>query len=211
MPPSGIEEGGTIDPIAREAWITRAEWLESEAHSAADPQAKARALLVASELWAIIGDIGRAREVALEASAIARAMSMVGRQLRWLAALEGDWKSVASLLELETRSAATPEARLHASYLCAEVYRLQLDDRDAAKKKFDLCARAEPADPRAHVMRLSEQLAQSSAAPKLRLPEAPELAELASAVEEIVSLRAPADTGSTPRAAFEEARKALAA
>ncbi|HWA73588.1 MAG TPA: tetratricopeptide repeat protein [Polyangiaceae bacterium] len=214
LPPSGVGVAaldGPIDPIAREAWITRAEWLESEAHTAADPQAKARALLIASELWAIIGDIGRAREVALEASAIARTMTMVGRQLRWLAALEEDWKSVASLLELETRSAATPEARLHAAYLCAEVYRLQLDDRDAAKKKLDLCVRAQPEDARAHVMRIAEQLAASNAAPKLRLPEAPELSELSRALEALGTLRAPTTGGGTPLAAFEEARRALAA
>jgi lipoprotein NlpI len=210
-PPSLATTGGPIDPIAREAWISRAEWLELEAESAGDPQAKARTLLVASEIWALIGDIGRAREVVTEASAIARSMSMVARQQRWLAAVEADWKSVASLLEVETRSAATPEARLHAAYLCAEVHRLQLDDREAARKKFDLCARAQVEDPRAHVMRLIEQLAATNAPPKLRLPDAAELAELSNAVDELTEVRTPNPAGNTPLAALEEARRALIA
>jgi tetratricopeptide (TPR) repeat protein len=208
-PPAIAPSGAPADPIAREAWISRAEWLETEAHAATDPQAKARALLVASELWAIVGDVGRAREVATEASAITRQVSMVGRQLRWLAALEGDWKSVASLLELEARSATTGDARVHASYLCAEVNRLELDDREATKKKFDLSVRAQAEDARAHVQRLAEQLGQSSAPPKLRLPELPELAELSRTIEEIARLRVPGPQAPAPLAAFEDARRAL--
>ncbi len=209
-PPSIAATGGPVDPIAREAWISRAEWLELEAQSASDPQAKARALLVASELWALIGDIGRAREVATEASAVARAQLMVARQQRWLAAVEADWKSVASLLEVETRSASTPEARLHAAYLCAEVHRLQLDDREAARKKFDLCARTQVEDPRAHIMRLLEQLAASKSPPKLRLPDAAELAELSIAVDELNDVRAANPSAESPLGALEEARRALA-
>src|SRR6185436_17052475 len=75
-----------------EGWIARAEWIEREAHAAGDPQAKARALIVASELWALVGDLARAREVATEASALARASALSQRQMRWLAAAEGDWK-----------------------------------------------------------------------------------------------------------------------
>jgi lipoprotein NlpI len=210
-PPALSHDGGTIDPIAREAWIARAEWLESEAHAVTDAQAKARALLVASELWALVGDLGRAREVATEASVIARNMGMVSRQLRWLAALENDWRSVASLLELEARGAATPEARVHAAYLCAEVNRLELDDREAAKKKFDLCVRAQADDARAHVQRLAEQLGTSTGPAKLRLPELPELGELARVSDELGRLRVPGPASPEPVASFEEARRALSA
>ncbi|MGC4092223.1 MAG: hypothetical protein QM756_30950 [Polyangiaceae bacterium] len=211
IPPPALAqpEGGTIDPIAREAWIARAEWLESEAHAVTDAPAKARALLMASELWSLVGDVGRAREVATEASAIARNMGMVSRQVRWLSALESDWKSVASLLELETRSAATPEARAHAAYLCAEVHRIELDDREAAKKKFDACVRAQAEDARAHVQRLAEQLGSSAAPAKLRLPEQPELAELSRVVEDVARMRVPGPNSPPAIAAFEEARRAF--
>ena len=109
-------------------WTERAEWLETEAHAATDPVAKARSLLVASEIWALVGDIARAREVATEASSMARSLPLVGRQLRALAAAEQDWKAVATALDLETRGAPTAEARVHAAYLNAEVHRLALKD-----------------------------------------------------------------------------------
>jgi hypothetical protein len=199
------------DPISRQAWLSRAEWLEAEAHRASDPQAKGRALLVASELWAIAGDTSRAREVATEAASVTRGLVMAGRQLRWLAALEGDWRSVATALELEAKSATTQDGRVHAAYLCAEVFRFPLEDATTAKKKYDLCLRAQTEDPRAHLMRLTEQLAASGAPPKVRLPDAPELVALASAIEELVRLRGPSQAGAgTPLAFFDEARRALA-
>jgi hypothetical protein len=89
-------------------WTERAEWLEAEAHAATDPIAKARTLLVASEIWALVGDIPRAREVATEASAMARSLPLVGRQLRALAAAEHDWKAVATAMDHQTRRACTP-------------------------------------------------------------------------------------------------------
>ena len=207
--PSIPPVAGPIDPIAREGWIARAEWFELEAHSKTDPQTKARTLLVASELWALVGDIERAREVATEASAIARGQTLINRQQRWLAAIDSDDRSVASLLELESRNAPTAESRLHAAYLGAEVQRLKLEDRDAAKKKFDACARLAPEDARAHVMRLAEQLAVSPAPPKARLPEAAELEPLAKVVEALARHRNPESAEGSPIGALEQLRLGL--
>jgi len=95
--------------LESERWTERAEWLEAEAHAATDPVAKARSLLVASEIWALVGDIPRAREVATEASSMARSLPLVGRQLRALAAAEQDWKAVVTALDLETRGARPPK------------------------------------------------------------------------------------------------------
>lgn len=199
------------------AFIARAEWLEREAHAASDPQAKVRALIVASELWALLGDLPRAREVASEASAIPRAPAMAARQLRTLAAAEGDFKAVAPALELEIRGAATVEARVHAAYLSAEVHRLSLQDEVSAKKKLDLAVRAHQDDPRAHVAKLADLLGRSSGPARIRFPESEAFTELVRASEELLRLRgAPAAAGSTPqapgpRSAFDDARRALSA
>ncbi|MEO8903059.1 MAG: hypothetical protein ABI488_13375, partial [Polyangiaceae bacterium] len=199
------------------AFIARAEWLEREAHAASDPQAKVRALIVASELWALLGDLPRAREVASEASAIPRAPTMAARQLRTLAAAEGDFKAVAPALEMEIRGAATVEARVHAAYLSAEVHRLSLQDEAGAKKKLDLAVRAHQDDPRAHLAKLADLLGRSSGPARVRFPESEALTELVRASEELLRLRgAPAAAGSTPlvpgpRSAFDDARRALSA
>jgi hypothetical protein len=166
----------------REAWTTRAEWLENEAHATSDAQAKARLLTVASEIWALIGDLPHAREVAATATAIPRSHAMAARQARALAAADGDYKAVAPALEMEIRSAATVDARVHAAYLSAEVHRLALHDDASAKKKLDLAVRAHQDDPRAHVAKLTDLLGKSNAPARIRLPESEALGELARAM-----------------------------
>lgn len=196
-------------------WTERAEWLETEAHAATDPIAKARTLLVASEIWALVGDTPRAREVATEASSMARSLPLVGRQLRALAAAEQDWKAVATALDLETRGAPTPEARVHAAYLNAEVHRLALKDDATGKKKLELALRASVDDPRAHVSKLIDLLSKGPGPARMRWPESVGLAELVLATEESSRLRgaaspagAPATTVS-PSLALEQARRAF--
>ncbi|MES1179257.1 MAG: hypothetical protein ABUL62_33385 [Myxococcales bacterium] len=197
-----------------EIWVTRAEWFEHEALVASDAQAKTRLLIVASELWALVGDVTRAREVAAQAAAVPRAQGMAARQMRALAAADGDFKAVAPALEMEIRGAATVDARVHAAYLSAEVHRLALQDDATAKKKLDLAVRAQQDDPRAHVAKLSDLLGKSNAPARVRIPESGALADLLRASEELLRLRgAPAAAGSPaatgPRAAFDDARRAL--
>jgi len=201
----------------REAWVTRAEWLENEARATSDAHAKVRTLIVASEIWALVGELPRAREVATAAGAIPRAQAMAARQQRALAAAEGDYKAVAPALEMEIRSAATVDARVHAAYLSAEVHRLALHDDASAKKKLDLAVRAQQDDPRAHIAKLSELLGKSNAPARVRWPESEALSELSRASDDLLRLRgAPAPAGaekapSGPRSAFDEARRALSA
>jgi cellulose synthase operon protein C len=196
-------------------WAERAEWLEGEANAAGDPIAKSRALLVASEIWALVGDLPRAREVAMEASTMARSLPLVARQLRALAAAEQDWKTVTTALDLEIRGAATPEARAHAAYLSAEVHRIALKDEATSKKKLELALRASSDDPRAHLAKLVEQLGKSPAPARARWPESVALAELAQATEESARLRgAPTPAGApsstvSPSLALEQARRAF--
>ncbi len=130
--------------------------------------------------------------------------------MRALAAADGDFKAVAPALEMEIRSAATVDARVHAAYLSAEVHRLALQDDVTAKKKLDLAVRAQQDDPRAHVAKLSELLGKSNAPARVRLPESPVLADLQRASEELLRLRgAPPAAGSPPatgpRVAFDDA------
>ncbi|HEY3495142.1 MAG TPA: tetratricopeptide repeat protein [Polyangiaceae bacterium] len=189
----------------------RAEWMESEARLLGDPQARSRALVVASEIWAIAGNLERARRAAQDASSAGRAV-MAGRQLRWLAGAGGDWKTVASALELELRGSSTPEARAHAAYLDAEVQRLCLADDAAATKAIDLVLAADPNDPRAHLAKLVQALGTTAAAPALELPDAPELEELRNAIGDVARLRAGSGVagGQGPLAAFAIARRAIA-
>ena len=196
-------------------WAARAEWIESEARENEQPQERARALLVASELWALTGDLERARAVAAEATGGGANLPLVGRQARWLAAAQDDWKSVASALEVEMRASPTAETRAHGAYLSAEVHRLKLDDGEGAKRRLDHAARALPDDPRAHLLRLAHQLGEGVGAPSYRWPPSGTLALLAEATDEIRRLRTgeapPTEAGPSAGVAFEDARRALEA
>jgi tetratricopeptide (TPR) repeat protein len=195
-----------------EAWVARAEWFEAEAPNTTDAAAKARLFLAASELWAMAGNVSRARESARRASQAAPAMSLASRQARWLAAMEGDDKAVATALDLESRAAPSDAARVHAAYLAAEVQRLLLKDAQNAERRFDQLARQSPTDPRPHLMKLALELATSASPPKMRWPDAPELEPLANAAKVLLALRgAVARSGRrSPAVAFEDARRAVA-
>ncbi len=194
-------------------WTARAQWLEAEAESIQDPAAKSRALLVASELLAMADDATASLRLAKAAAQSSGNMAAAHRQIRALATREGDWKTVASAVEAETRAARTPESRAHATYVAAEVQRLHVHDAAAAQRKLDKIARLLPNDPRPGVAKLATQLAETSA-PKLRWPDAPELAPLAAATADIIRLRGDAVALDAPTpgpvAAFDIARRALA-
>jgi len=212
-PPSAGGVEGPLLPRAGEPdeWTRRAEWMENEARRISDAQARSRALVVASEIWALAGDLERARRAAQDASTAARG-AVAGRQLRWLAATAGDWKTVGSSLELELRSSAAPEARAHAAYLDAEVHRLCLGDEAAATQRIDLAVEAEPSDPRGHVARLAQALGKTVGVPEISLPDVPGLEGLKSAFGDIERLRRgtgdPAGHGGA--VAFAMARRAIA-
>lgn len=198
-----------------EAWVARAEWFEEEAQATEDASARARLLLASSELWAMAGNTTRARDIAKKAVHVAPALALAGRQARFLAALEGDWKAVATALDVEARAATTDAARAHASYVAAEVHRLKLQDPTNAEKRLDLVARAAPSDPRPLLMKTSALLTGKEPAAAPKWPDGPELAPLLTAAQELARLRGwtrVASFASTSAAvAFEEARRALQA
>ncbi len=186
-----LREGGNAA-----AFVARAEWFETEARAKSDAQTRARLWLAASELWALVGDMERAKSSANEAATAGRTMPLPARQARWLAAVAGDYKIVAHALEMEIRGSPTPEARVHAAYLSAEVHRLALKDDASAKKKLDLAVRAQADDPRAALYRFADALAKSAGPPKFKWPEQPGFETLSAASDELVARR----SGQTPTA-----------
>lgn len=198
---------GELDRI--ELWLDRAAWLEAEARTLEDRPSRARGLLVASELVAMAGDEERAAALALEAKELAPQHPLILRQVRARATRERDLAALVPALETEGRSAPTPAGRLHAAIVGAAVARAA-GDEDAATKRLEQATRVLPADPRAHVERLSDELVTPEKAPKHRVPDAEALAPLARAVAELAALRgddrAAADS---PAVSLVRARAAL--
>lgn len=194
----------------KSVWAERAEWIEVQAQAAADPEARVRGLIVASELWAIAGEPERAREVATEAAAIGHASSFSDRQLRWLSLLDADPEAAATVLDMEAQNAPTEAAGAHAAYLGAELRRICMNDVAEAKARYEAAARRHPSEVLPQLMCLADQLSSSGSPPKLEWRQ--EHAELARATEELGKLRSPlASAPGTPFGTFEEVRRALAA
>lgn len=198
-----------------DAWAARADWFEEEALTMRDAGAKARLQLAASELRAMSGDTPRSRSLAKLAAQADPSMALAAKQLRSVAALEGDFKSVAAALDLELRSAPDEISRAHAGYLASEIHRLHLSDRHNADRRLDLVARAVSDDPRPVLMKLAGVLSGKEPSSSPAWTEQPELAMLSKAAAELALIRgwtkgAAADGPSTAAVAFHEARRALA-
>ncbi|MFC1641578.1 tetratricopeptide repeat protein [Myxococcota bacterium] len=197
----------------RDDWLARAQWMESEAEVVADSGARARMLVVVSELWAMAGEMERAWEAAQKAGQAAPAQSLVSRQMRWVAATRRDYSTAAEALESEARASVTPEARVHAAWLGSEVGRLLLGDEATAQKRCEQAARAVPSDPRAPLMKFAQALQSEPKLKPLRLLDAPGLDALCQATAELLAMRGsipPDDSTYSPAVAFQQARRALA-
>ncbi|HEY2515088.1 MAG TPA: tetratricopeptide repeat protein, partial [Polyangiaceae bacterium] len=203
-----------VAPAMRTAFAARASWLEQEARSADDRTARARALLAASELRALIGETEAAEILAREAAATAPTMAMAARQARALAPAPREPASFAEALDAEGRQSPTPSARLHDLLLAADVLRLAGDFPGAAKR-WDQATRLAPDDPRAPLARAADRLARGDTEHgSLRLPTATGLAPLAEAVARALKIRGvvrPDVTTDEPLAndALRRAREAL--
>ncbi|MCC6899581.1 MAG: hypothetical protein IT377_11435 [Polyangiaceae bacterium] len=196
-----------------DACLARAAWLEAEASHAEEPAVKARALLVASELFAMGGDSKRARALANQALALAPTTPLVQRQARLLAAQDDDYKAVLSALDTEAKSSANPAVRSHAVYLGAEVTRARLGDTAQADRRLDVLHKLDPSDPRQPLMKLARLLAATDKAPVAPPGLDGDLADVGRAVVDLASLRK--DTPPSPDSPmgavhFLRARRALA-
>jgi cellulose synthase operon protein C len=208
----GISLLGDPDELA--AWQTRAIFIEEEARSSLDRNAKARGLLVTSELYAIHGDEQRAHALAVEARDLAPTHPLAHRQVRSGHLLAGDWNGVTQALQGESRSAVTPAARVHDAFFASEIARVALGDKELAGKRLEHATRAATTDVRAYLNRLAGAIGDGEGIPKIRWPEADELKPLIEACATLQRWRGIDDKEaplSNPVDALIRARAALAA
>lgn len=201
-----LREQGALDE-----WRARAAWFEAEARASEDPGAKARGLLVASELLAMAGE-ARAKLLAQEAATTPGAPALASRQARGLAATAGEWKQVVIGLDVEARAMPTAEGKVHAAWYAAEIHRTRLVDDAARGRKLELAARASPGDPRAHLARVAAELAARTQRP--RWPDHPDLVPIVAASDELArldGLNVPGAGTASDLEHFELARRAVAA
>ncbi|MFO0614761.1 MAG: hypothetical protein U0414_19395 [Polyangiaceae bacterium] len=177
------------DPALRDSFLERAAWFRAEAAKADDKAAKARLLLTASELYAMIGEDDDASATALEAHALGGVV-LAMRQHRSLLARSGNWPSALEVLDAEARVMPTVEGKAHAAWFGAEVARLAQGDDLGAKKRSEQAMRAMPSDPRPHVQRFADALASGAEATQLgRLrPGDAAIAELSEAFLRVAAL-----------------------
>jgi hypothetical protein len=169
------------DPEELAAWQTRALFIEEEARSSLDRNAKARGLLIASELYALTGDEPRAQALAVEARDLAPNHPLAHRQARAGHVRAGDWNGVTLALQGESRSAVTPAARVHDAFFASEIARVALGDKELASKRLEQATRAATTDVRAYLNRLAGAIGDGEALPKIRWPETEEVRPLVDA------------------------------
>jgi tetratricopeptide (TPR) repeat protein len=183
------EASAWLDDAARAELASKGEWLEAEARAVAEKGARARGLLVCSELAALAGLPDRVHELAREARNLAPALALAHRQARasmprprsddeWLAALD-----------VELKMTPAGPARIHSALMAANAARAVGDDEGAAKR-LEQAARISNGDVRAAVWRAARALAQGELThPALRLPDSQEMSPLAAAVSAVLRLR----------------------
>lgn len=180
----------------KDAWTARASWLQAEAQLLEDNTAKAKLLITVAELYAMAGDDAAARTAALEARQLAPRLPLSHKQARALVERENDAAGLLETLDYEARSMPTPASRCHSTLLAAAVARFRLSDPEGGKKRYEQAARIFPTDPRPHVQRFCEALAEPdldpaspNPLPKTSLPNTKELTPLAKAFVQIAAHR----------------------
>jgi tetratricopeptide (TPR) repeat protein len=192
------------DTDRRDAWIERAEWLKAEAEALGDKTARARALMVVAELYAQAGEEETARTIAREARDTAPTLPLAGVALRGLLVRDSDFRAALDAAESEMRTAASPEARVHAALMGAELSRIKLGEQEIAQKRLDVALRVMPTDPRAHLQRFAEALAAGAVPVRPKLADAPALEPLFTALAQVTALRTPSAKASPPATSVEE-------
>ncbi len=175
---------GVIDSDQVAQWRERAEWLEAEADAHGDRAARARGLLLASELWAMAGHTTRAEFLAAQSRDLTP-NALTHRQARTWALQNSRWTEVLEALQSEFRTATNPATRAHVAHFSAEIARVALKDEELAAKKLEQASRAWPVDARAHVWRIADALMRDAPMPKLRFPEGAELQAVSDALAKL--------------------------
>jgi cellulose synthase operon protein C len=202
----------------------RAIWLEEEARLTDDPAAKARGLLVASELRAMVGDDDEAAALADELLALTPQSALAHRQARAADVKRRTFVELIAPLDAEAKAVDNAAARLAAGALAAEISRVVLSDDAEGARRYDALVEAFPNDPRGVVDGLRRGLAVIGEVPAPHGPIAESLAPLAAGFAELVAARggavpapaavegaenAPASTPTAPLAALAQARHAF--
>lgn len=176
-----------LDEEKTRSLLARITWLEEEARAVGDDVARGRALLVVSELCALVGDNDRALVFAMEARDIAPQLPLAWRQVRQL--MPRDPEALAATLDAEARRSPTPSARAHATLLAADVLRIN-GLGDAAVERWESACKLDPADTRAPIARAALALAQDDHTNgALRLADNSELISLDKAIATALRLR----------------------
>jgi tetratricopeptide (TPR) repeat protein len=178
-----------LSESARDGLLSRAAWLEQEARAVADKVARARGLLVCSEILATAGEREQAQGLAAEARDLAPSLALAHRQARALMPSPPDPEDYLEALEAEVKMTPAGPARVHSTLLAADALRAAGDD-DGAAKRLDLAARITASDVRAPLARAVRALGRGeTTSAALRLPETPELAPIAEAIQTVLRLR----------------------
>ncbi|MGZ3422769.1 MAG: hypothetical protein ACXVEE_33225 [Polyangiales bacterium] len=156
-----------------DAWRGRAERVAADARLL-EKAARARGLIVASEIAAIGGDFTRAIELAEEAWQAAPGEAIAVRQLRQLLAREGRWEEVAPLLEAESKSGSNGTIKAHAALLAAETARVARSAPEEALKLYESAQRMGSHDIRPMLARAIAAMVAGKAIPLLKWPQGTE-------------------------------------
>jgi hypothetical protein len=148
-------------------WEQRADWLEAEAKAQPDAATRARLLLAASEVRALLGARTDARRLALQAAHQSAAPAFAARQARAFYQVQAESAATLKSLREEAATAESPALRAHAEYLGAELLRLVQRDEAAAGPWLSAAEQSDPTDCRATLQRLVQQLAQTREPPDL--------------------------------------------
>jgi tetratricopeptide (TPR) repeat protein len=175
---------------ARAAFTSRAGWLEQEARALTDKVARARGLLVCSEIHATLGEHERAQALAIEARDMAPSLGLAHRQARALMPQPADPEEYLAALDTEVKMTPAGPARVHSMLLAVDALRAA-GDEDATSKRLDQAARIGTGDTRAIILRAVRALGRNdTSSATLRLPDGvEELAPVGEALQAALRLR----------------------
>jgi tetratricopeptide (TPR) repeat protein len=201
------------DEHARNVVEHRAAWLEEEARSLDDKDARARGLLIVSEMRAMLGQREAALALASEAREMSPPLALAHRQVRGLFETR-DAKQLSEAIATSAKNATTPAATLHETLFAADVARVAGDE--AALQRFiDEAVRVAPTDIRVTTLRAGLALSKNElASPALRIET--EVSEpLAHAASDALAIRGatgalPPSPAALPIQAMRRARAAVA-
>jgi predicted Zn-dependent protease len=189
-------------------WERRADWLEAEARMRSDAGSRARLLLAASEVRALLGARREAQELAREAVQTAGENTttfIAARQARSLQQVPGEVAAVIESLQTESKSARSAATRAHAQYSIAEWIRLVQRDEGQAEPWLEAAEQSDPSDVRPTLQRLARQLARDQKPPDVHFRLDDEVRGLRQAAAHLQQLRgaevprlSPADAGALP-------------